>query len=304
MRQRYSFQGEKVSGSLYLVATPIGNLQDITFRAVDTLRQAAVIAAEDTRQTRKLLTHFEIEGPRLISYHEHNKLRMEEEILGLLERGLNVALVSDAGTPGISDPGEEIVKAAVEKGFPVIPIPGASAAIAALIASGLPTGQFSFVGFLPRDRKDRKRELERWKSRKETLIFYEAPHRLRDTIQDMRDVLGDRKLTVARELTKRYEEFLHGTVSAFMQLMETDSPRGEFVLIVEGASDQEAELFSERPWWDELTPVEHVAALVRQGISKKDAIKQAAKERNQPKRKIYQAVLDAEPMDPGAVGEE
>lgn len=291
MRRQFNFRNDTEQGSLFLVATPIGNLQDMTFRAIETLRQAAVIAAEDTRQTRKLLTHFEIAGPRLISYHEHNKLRMEEEILGLLERGLDVALVSDAGTPGISDPGEEIVKAAVEKGFSVIPIPGASAAITALTVSGLSTRQFSFVGFLPRERKERKQELNRWKSRKETLIFYEAPHRLQDTIRDMQEVLGDRRVAIARELTKRYEELLHGTLSEFQYLLEADSLRGELVLVVEGASENAAELSEERLWWQELTPVEHVAALVRQGVGKKEAIKQAAKERNQPKRDIYRAVL-------------
>lgn len=294
MRKKFSFQGETQKGSLFLVATPIGNLQDMTFRGIETLKQVSVIAAEDTRQTRKLLTHFEIEGPRLISYHEHNKMRMEDTILTLLDKGEHVALVSDAGTPGISDPGEEIVKAAVEQGYAIVPIPGASAGISALIASGLPTGQFSFVGFLPRDRNDRKKELERWRGRRETLIFYESPHRLKDTVKDLLAILGDRKLTVARELTKRYEEFLHGKLSEMTNLLEDEPARGEYVLVVSGASVEEMEAYEEKPWWAEMSPVEHVTVLVEQGIAKKEAIKQAAKERNVPKRDIYNAVIDEE----------
>lgn len=293
MDKKFSFQGEKKAGILYLVATPIGNLQDMTFRAVDVLKQAAVIAAEDTRQTRKLLTHFQIEGPRLISYHEHNKNRMEHEILDLLDNGLDVALVSDAGTPGISDPGEDIVYAAVDRGYTVVPIPGACAGISALVASGLPTGQFSFVGFLPRERKDRKKALEGWKARKETLIFYEAPHRLKDTVKDLLDVFGNRNLTAARELTKRYEEFARGTLADLLDSLQEQPAKGEYVLVVAGA-DKDTVEDAEAAWWVPFTPVAHVDQLVSQGMSKKDAIKQAAKERGMQKRDLYNLVLEAE----------
>lgn len=293
MEKRYSFRGSHEKGTLYLVATPIGNLGDMTFRAVDVLRQSHVIAAEDTRQTLKLLTHFEIEGPRLISYHEHNKKRMGEEILELLHEGLAVSLVSDAGTPGISDPGEDLVRAAVNAGFAVVPVPGACAGIAALIASGLPARQFSFVGFLPRDRKERKKELERWKSRTETLIFYEAPHRLKDTAKDLLDVFGNRKVAAARELTKRYEEFARGTLVELFSMLESEPAKGEYVLIVAGAGGETSEDRLEA-WWESLTLAEHVDALVREGMAKKEAIKQAAHDRGLPKRDVYREVVAAE----------
>lgn len=290
MEKRFSFDANRQTGTLFLVPTPIGNLQDMTFRAVDTLKQSDVIAAEDTRQTRKLLTHFAIEGPRLISYHEHNKKRMEDEILSMLASGQNVSLVTDAGTPGISDPGEELVQAAIQQGFSVVPLPGASAAITGLIASGLPTGQFSFVGFLPRDKKGRQQELKRWKSRQETLIFYEAPHRLKDSVSDMLEVFGDRKVAAARELTKRYEEFARGHLSQFREMLQTEEGRGEYVLLVSGNDEEEAE--SDAVWWQAMTVPQHVAALITQGLDKKEAIKQAAKERGVPKREVYNLMLD------------
>ncbi|GAX88689.1 16S rRNA (cytidine(1402)-2'-O)-methyltransferase [Effusibacillus lacus] len=293
MEKKYSYQTSDDKGTLYLVATPIGNLQDMTFRAVETLRQSAVIAAEDTRQTRKLLTHFQIEGPRLTSYHEHNKNRMEEEIIGLLDSGHSVSLVSDAGTPGISDPGEDLVRAAVAKGHRVVPIPGACAAITALVASGMPTDQFSFVGFLPRERKERRKMLERWRSRPETLLFYEAPHRLKDTVKDLLEVLGNRRVTTARELTKRFEEFARGTLKELLEMLETESSKGEYVLVVEGA-DPLATVEESAAWWEPLTVIEHVHELMKRGIDKKEAIKQVAKERNLPKREVYGAVLEAD----------
>ncbi|MFC4768521.1 16S rRNA (cytidine(1402)-2'-O)-methyltransferase [Effusibacillus consociatus] len=293
MEKKFSFQGTNEKGTLFLVATPIGNLQDMTFRAVEVLKRSAVIAAEDTRQTRKLMSHFNIEGPRLMSYHEHNKNRMENQILEFLEGGLDVSLVSDAGTPGISDPGEDIVRAAVSAGHTVVPIPGACAGITGLIASGLPTGQFSFVGFLPRERKDRKKELERWKGRKETLIFYEAPHRLKDTVKDLLELFGNRPVTAARELTKRYEEFARGTLEQFHESLQTEAPKGEYVLLVAGASEETAD-GEQEVWWSSLTLEEHVQALMNRGMPKKDAIKQAAKDRNMPKRDVYNAILQTE----------
>ncbi|WP_018131797.1 16S rRNA (cytidine(1402)-2'-O)-methyltransferase [Effusibacillus pohliae] len=293
MKRIFSYREETKAGTLFLVATPIGNLQDMTFRAVEVLRQSAVIAAEDTRQTRKLMSYFHIEGPRLISYHEYNKQRAAAEILAMLEQGLAVSLVSDAGTPGISDPGEDIVRAAVVRGYRVVPIPGACAGIAALVASGLPTGQFSFVGFLPRVSKDRKRELERWNRQRETLVFYEAPHRLRETVNDLLDVLGDRQVTVARELTKRYEEFARGTLSELAELLQTEPAKGEYVLVVAGAGEAAAD-GPDEVWWANLTAAAHVERLVMQGMSKKEAVKQAAKDRGVPKRDVYNQVLAQE----------
>ncbi|BCJ87433.1 16S rRNA (cytidine(1402)-2'-O)-methyltransferase [Effusibacillus dendaii] len=292
MEKKYSYR-QTEEGKLYLVATPIGNLQDMTFRAVEVLRQASVIAAEDTRQTWKLLNHFEMEGPRLISYHEHNKPKAEKEILELLRQGQTVALVTDAGTPAISDPGEDLVRAVIDSGFPVISIPGACAAITALVASGLPTRQFSFVGFLPRERKHRIKELAYWKRRTETLIFYEAPHRIRETVEDLLAELGNRHISAARELTKRYEEFARGTLEEFKQLLDEQPAKGEYVLVVAGCSPEEAEV-EEDVWWRGLSVSDHVDALIGQGIAKKDAIKQAAKQRGQSKRDVYQAVLQAE----------
>ncbi|HEU4964181.1 MAG TPA: 16S rRNA (cytidine(1402)-2'-O)-methyltransferase [Bacilli bacterium] len=292
MKHLYSFQGDKPTGTLYLVATPIGNLEDMTFRAIETLRKAAVIAAEDTRQSRKLLTHFEIEGSRLLSYHEHNKRSKEDEILAILQSGEDVALVTDAGTPGISDPGADIVKAAVDVDIPVVPIPGAVAGVTALIASGLPTDRFTFVGFLPRDKKARREELEELKYRRETLIFYEAPHRVEETVKALLESFGDRQLSIGRELTKRYEQFSRGKISECMQWFNQEKPRGEFVLIVEGATGKMENPHVEKPWWEDVELSTHVEKVIESGIPKKDAIKQVAKERGMQKREVYNAVID------------
>jgi 16S rRNA (cytidine1402-2'-O)-methyltransferase len=291
MKHRYSFQGESGTGTLYLVATPIGNLEDMTIRAIETLKKVAVIAAEDTRQTRKLTTHFGIDGPRLISYHEHNKHSKEEAILSLLREGQDIALVSDAGTPGISDPGADIVRAAVEEGLAVVPIPGAVAGISALIASGLPTDRFTFVGFLPREKKQRREELERLKSRRETLIFYEAPHRVEETVKAMLESLGDRTIVFGRELTKRYEQFSRGKISESLEWFSQDKPRGEFVLILEGNTGISVEEDVENQWWETLTLSEHVEKIVETGVSKKDAIKIVAKDRGMQKREVYNSVM-------------
>lgn len=291
MKHRYSFQGESGTGTLYLVATPIGNLEDMTFRAVETLKQVAVIAAEDTRQTRKLTTHFGIEGPRLISYHEHNKHSKEEAILSLLREGHDVALVTDAGTPGISDPGADIVRAAVEEGLAVVPIPGAVAGVTALIASGLPTDRFTFIGFLPREKKQRREELERLKSRPETLIFYEAPHRVEETVKAMLESLGDREIVIGRELTKRYEQFSRGKISNCLEWFSQEKPRGEFVLVLEGNCGNLESPNVEIGWWELLSLSEHVEKVVETGVTKKEAIKIVAKERGLQKREVYNAVM-------------
>jgi len=282
-----SFVGEQ-QGVLYLVATPIGNLDDITVRALQTLREADVIACEDTRQTRKLLTHFQIEK-RTVSYHEHNKEASGSGLLQWLEEGKKIALVSDAGLPAISDPGEDLVKAAVAAGFPVIPIPGANAALTGLIASGLSTESFVFYGFLPREKKERQRELERLQKYPETLIFYEAPHRIGKTVEAIRDVWGERQAVLARELTKRYEEFTRGTLSELLTWLQSGEVRGEFVLIVEGMTKEEREKADEltQEWWQELSLIQHVEHYIDQGMSKKDAVKQTAEDRRLAKRDVY-----------------
>ena len=291
MKQTYSFQGERTTGTLYLVATPIGNLDDMTYRAIETLKSVDVIAAEDTRQTRKLTSHFGIEGPRLLSYHEHNKRAKEEVILDILREGQHVALVTDAGTPGISDPGADIVRAAVDEGLTVVPIPGAVAGVTALIASGLPTDRFTFVGFLPREKKKRLEDLAWYKNHPETLIFYEAPHRVLDTVKALLDVLGDRPIAIGRELTKRYEEFARGTLSDCVQWLSDNGARGEFVLVVGGLEGKLEIADVEKQWWEGLDLSEHVERLVESGLAKKDAIKQTAKERGLQKRDVYNAVV-------------
>lgn len=280
-----SFVSGKEEGQLYLVATPIGNLDDMTMRAIHTLREVDIIAAEDTRQTRKLLTHFQIET-RLISYHEHNKASSGPEIIRLLMEGKSVALVSDAGLPAISDPGEDLVRAAVEEGITIIPIPGANAGLSALIVSGLPTDRFVFRGFLPRDKKERREELERLRPYLETLIFYESPHRISKTLHEMLEIFGDRKIALGRELTKRYEEFIRGGMEEVLRFLEEQEEiRGEFTLIVEGSTEvEEAEIDS---WWRGLDIVTHVNVHIEKGANKKEALKLTAEERGLPKREVY-----------------
>lgn len=272
-------------GTLYLCPTPIGNLEDITYRAVRVLTEAAVVAAEDTRHTRKLFSHFSIHTP-LISYHEHNKMQQGPQLVERLLQGEDVALVSDAGMPGISDPGSDLVRLALEAGITVIPLPGANAALTALIASGLDTTCFSFIGFLPKTGKKRRELLETWKHHPYTLIFYESPHRLKETLSELEEVLGDRQAVAARELTKKFEEFIRMSLSEMRGHFALYMPRGEFCLLVAGGEEG-----SEAPA-KELLPVEEaVLALVEAGIDKKEAIKQVALERKVPKREVYQAVL-------------
>ncbi|MFD2611566.1 16S rRNA (cytidine(1402)-2'-O)-methyltransferase [Paenibacillus gansuensis] len=283
-----SFQQQE-RGTLYLVATPIGNLEDITFRAVKTLKEADLVAAEDTRQTRKLLTHFEI-STRLVSYHEHNKQASGPELVRLMEEGQTVALVSDAGMPAISDPGSELAALAIEHGIPVVPIPGANAALSALIMSGLPTDRFHFVGFLPRDRKAVQETLDEVKGLKATLLFYESPHRVAKTLEAMAGKLGDRRVALVRELTKRYEEAVRGTISECLAYLEEHPAQGEYCLVVEGSEGSGA-LQEEGEWWTELAPEEHVYYYERQQHSRKDSIKLAAMDRKIPKRELYNQLL-------------
>lgn len=283
MHIQKSFENEK--GILYVVPTPIGNLEDITFRALKVLKEADFIAAEDTRHTKRLLIHFEIQTS-LISYHEHNKESSGRHLIGLLKEGKTIALVSDAGSPAISDPGYEIVRDAIKENIPVVSLPGPNAAITALIASGLAPQPFYFYGFLPRKNKDRETELLSLKNLKATLIFYEAPHRLKETCKAMLKVLGNRRVVIGRELTKKFEEYIRSNLEGIMEWMEENDIRGEFCIIVEGSSEVEAT--NEQSWWGEWTVIEHVDHYVKQGLSSKDAVKQVAKDRGMNKRDVYQ----------------
>jgi 16S rRNA (cytidine1402-2'-O)-methyltransferase len=286
MWQQKSFQNTNNGGILYLVPTPIGNLEDMTFRGIRILKEVHIIAAEDTRQTKKLCNHFEIETP-VMSYHEHNKQISGDKIITLLKEGKDVAIVSDAGMPTISDPGYELVVQALEERYHVVPLPGANAALTALIASGLPTDHFYYFGFLNRQKKDKRKQLESLKNRQETLIFYESPHRLKETLQIMVEILGNRKITLSRELTKKFEEFIRGSIEEAIEWATDENVRGEFCLLVEGAKESEIE--EETNWWDTLTINEHVDYYVSEkSLSSKEAIKQVAVDRGLPKRDVYQ----------------
>ena len=275
-----------MKGKLYLVATPIGNLEDITFRALKVLKEVDFIAAEDTRNTLKLLNYFEIKN-KLISNHRHNENDKVNDLINILLEGKNIAIVSDAGTPGISDPGEVIVKKAIDENIDVIPIPGACAAINALISSGLDTKEFTFYGFLPLNKKLRKKKLEELKKETKTAIIYEAPHKLIETLNDLKLITEDRKIVLARELTKIHEEFIRGKIDDFFE--RKDSIKGEIVLILEGAkiTEEENELNS-------LSLEEHYNFYKNQGLNKKDIIKKIAKDRNVAKNEIYIKFLNNE----------
>ncbi|WP_174734803.1 16S rRNA (cytidine(1402)-2'-O)-methyltransferase [Mesobacillus harenae] len=288
MWQQKSFNNEQEKGILYLVPTPIGNLEDMSFRAIRILKEADLIAAEDTRNTKKLCNYFEIET-HVTSYHEHNKQVKGEKIIERVKEGAKVALVSDAGMPTISDPGYELVVEALAEELTVVPLPGANAALTALVASGIETQPFYFYGFLNRQKKTKKKELEELSKQTATLIFYESPHRLRETLQVMNDILGNRQIVLCRELTKRYEEFIRGTITEAIQWAESDQIKGEFCLIVKG-SIQSAEDSSEEQWWTDLEMKEHVNFYIKEkDMNSKDAIKQAAKDRGLNKRDIYHA---------------
>ncbi|WP_410512946.1 16S rRNA (cytidine(1402)-2'-O)-methyltransferase [Paenibacillus sp. BR2-3] len=278
------------SGSLYLVATPIGNLEDMTFRAVRTLQECDIIAAEDTRQTRKLLSHFEITPNLLFSYHEHNKAASGPELIRYIIEGKNLALVSDAGLPAISDPGADLVALAINAGIPVIPIPGANAALSALISSGLPTTTFTFAGFLPRERKDIRTVLSSLRSAQGTLLFYESPHRILKTLAHLQEAFGNRRIVLARELTKRYEEFVRGTIEECNAWLLEHPPIGEYVIVLEGESKEEAEV-AESAWWRQLSIEEHLAHYEASDITRKEAMKKVASDRGVAKREIYNTLL-------------
>ncbi|WP_424141319.1 16S rRNA (cytidine(1402)-2'-O)-methyltransferase [Sporosalibacterium faouarense] len=274
-----------MEGKLFICPTPIGNLDDITIRTLNTLKEADLIAAEDTRHTIKLLNHFDIKKP-LTSYHEHNIKEKGPVIIDKILKGKNVALVSDAGMPAISDPGEDLVKLAVESNIDIIALPGATASILALVLSGLSTDKFVFEGFLPAKSKDRKESLEKLKTEERTLIFYESPHRLLALLKDMFIALGDRNIAVARELTKKYEEVYRGSIQSAIEKFDSEGPRGEFVIVVQGMSSEIIKEIEESMWSD-MTIKEHIILYVNQGFRKKEAIKRVAKERNIPKNEVY-----------------
>ena len=275
-----------MSGTLYLVATPIGNLEDITFRAIRILKEVDLIAAEDTRQTLKLLNHYEINKP-LISYHRHNEDIKQEVLIEKLKEGKNIALVSDAGTPVISDPGEVIVKEALKENIEVIPIPGACALINALIASGLDTKEFSFYGFLSLNKKLRKEKLQEIKRENKTIILYEAPHKLTSTLKDLEQVLENRQIVVARELTKIHEEFIRGTASEILE--KYTEPKGEHIILIEGNEIREET--EEEKLIREMTIEEHYKYYEEQGLTKNEIIKKIAKDKGVSKNEIYQMFI-------------
>jgi len=272
-------------GKLYMVPTPIGNLKDITLRALEVLKNVDLIAAEDTRQTLKLLNHFEIKKT-LISYHQHNEKIKGEEIVQRLKKGENIALVSDAGSPGISDPGSVIVKMCIEETLDFEVLPGATAVTTALVYSGLDTSAFIFKGFIPRDKKEKAKLVKELKDRKETLIFYEAPHRIKETLNFLLQSFGDRKVSVCRELTKLHEEILRMNLSEAIQHYQNHSPRGEYVLVLQGKSQEEIDK-EEEALWQDLTIEEHIKKYMETGLSKKEAVKIVAKDRGVSKSEIY-----------------
>ena len=278
-----------MKGKLYLCATPIGNLEDITFRVLRTLKEADLIAAEDTRNSRKLLNHFEIKTP-MTSYHEYNKYEKGRWLVRQMEEGKQVALITDAGTPGISDPGEELVAMCWEAGIETTSIPGPAACITALTVSGLPTRRFSFEAFLPQDKKQRQEVLEELKKDTRTLILYEAPHRLVKTLEQLLKELGNRKITVCRELTKKHETLFKTDLEKALDWYRENSPKGECVLVLEGKSREEIKE-EERSKWEDMSVPEHVEFYLKQGMEKKEAMKQVAKDRGVSKREIYGVLL-------------
>ncbi len=275
-----------MQGKLYLCATPIGNLEDITFRVIRILKEADIIAAEDTRHSIKLLNHFEIKTP-MTSYHEFNKIEKSIYLVQQMKNGLTVALITDAGTPGISDPGEELVKQCFEAGIEVSSVPGAAACITALTMSGLPTRRFCFEAFLPSDKKEKQHILNELKKETRTIILYEAPHRLVKTLEELKENLGNRTITLCKELTKKFETASKTTFQEALENFSHTEPKGEYVLVIEGTSRQELEEENQKDW-QALSIEEHMAFYETKGIEKKEAMKLVAKDRGTTKREIYQ----------------
>lgn len=278
-----------MAGKLYLCATPIGNLEDITYRVVRILQEVDLIAAEDTRNSIKLLNHFEIKTP-MTSYHEHNKFEKGKKLVEKLQEGAKIALITDAGTPGISDPGEELVKMCYEVGIEVTSLPGAAACITGLTLSGLSTRRFAFEAFLPTDKKEKQAILKELSDETRTIILYEAPHRLVKTLEELLESLGNRKITICRELTKKHETVFTTTVKEAIDYYKTQEPKGECVLVIEGRSREEIQQ-EEISKWEEISIEEHMALYTKQGIDKKEAMKRVAKDRGISKRDVYQELL-------------
>ena len=280
-----------MQGKLYLCATPIGNLEDITLRVLRTLKEADLIAAEDTRHSIKLLNHFDIKTP-MTSYHEFNKVEKARYLVDKMREGTNVALITDAGTPGISDPGEELVRQCYEAGIEVTSLPGPAACITALTISGMATRRFAFEAFLPSDKKEKQEIFEELKKETRTIILYEAPHRLVRTLSELLENLGDRRISVCRELTKTHETVFRTTVSAALSYYETEEPRGECVLVIEGKNRMEIQQEQERSW-EAVSIEEHMKRYLDGGTDKKEAMKLVAKDRGMKKRDVYQYLLNA-----------
>ena len=279
-----------MAGQLYICATPIGNLEDITLRVLRTLKEVDVIAAEDTRNTIKLLNHFEIKTP-MTSYHEYNKVDKARYLVEQMARGVSVALVTDAGTPAISDPGEELVRQCYEAGISMTSLPGPAACITALTISGLPTRRFCFEAFLPADKKERKEVLEELQSETRTMIIYEAPHHLAKTLKELAEALGDRRISICKELTKTFEQVFQTTLFQAAERFETEASRGEQVLVIEGRSRAEMKA-EEQKSWEEIPLSEHMERYLSQGIEKKEAMRMVAKDRGISKREVYQGLLE------------
>ena len=279
-----------MSGKLYLCATPIGNLEDITLRVLRTLKEVDLIAAEDTRNSIKLLNHFDIKTP-MTSYHEYNKIDKAYVLINKMQEGQNIALITDAGTPGISDPGEELAAMCYEAGIEVPSLPGPAACITALTLSGLPTRRFAFEAFLPADKKERKQILEELKNETRTIILYEAPHRLVRTLEELKETLGNRRMTLCRELTKKHETAFHSTIDDLILYYQTEKPLGECVLVIEGRSRKEMEE-EQKASWEKITIEEHMELYENKGHSRKEAMKLVANDRGMTKREVYQYLIN------------
>lgn len=279
-----------MTGKLYLCATPIGNLEDLTLRVIRILKEADLIAAEDTRQSMKLLNHLDIKKP-MTSYHEHNKRDKGPRLIEKMKEGLSIALVTDAGMPGVSDPGEDLVRLCIDEGIKVEAMPGASASITALVLSGFSTGKFVFEGFLPRSGKERRQAIEYLKTETRTVILYESPHRIKATLKDLYESLGDRRAAICRELTKKFEEVIRVGLSDACSLYDKSEPKGEFVIILEGRAEEELKQ-EEISEWNSTSVEDHINMYISQGLTKKDAVKRVAKDRNLSKRDIYKYTID------------
>ena len=281
-----------MTGKLYLCATPIGNLEDITFRVVRTLKEVDLIGAEDTRNSIKLLNHFDIDTP-MQSYHEFNKYDKAKELVEMMKEGKNIALITDAGTPGISDPGEELVKECIDAGIEVTSLPGASACVTALSMSGLSTRRFCFEAFLPKDKKKLEKVIKQLQNETRTIIIYEAPHRLTKTLKLLEEKMGNRRVSICREITKKYEETIVTTLKEAIDRYESEEPKGEFVLVIEGKSEDELDE-EERQKWENVSLEKHMRMYIDEGLDKKAAMKKVAKDKGVSKRDIYNQLLQEE----------